>query len=314
MNIELSSDESELLLNSIPKQMSYYYYLNNMFFLAAAILYLIQATWYESSEFDIFNCVNTTCDNLWMNFFSSGCYVVSACFAVLEGIGYSKLRQQDGLPPLKLFSYDIYQVDWFAWGDYLYVFSALEPFWQTFYQFYINDSNLINGIQYSIGNIFFLLDSIAYMIGYFIYIAELRKTMKLGHLNSTQVRMIYNVLATEDITILTPEEIRQSVDIRSSEPCISFELMAIKINEAKSIRSSSISSRQSKNGNSTTIDLNQLRQSKSDNKENNNFVISPMITINEDDSFKSDNSHMSTIDEETSFKCGSFEINKNDFE
>lgn len=108
------------------------------------------------------------------------------------------MRRKQKLPPMLLFTCDTELFDWFGWGDWLYVFASLLSFVQAFFIFFpLNDDvnfgfNLLGKNHYIINifaisislfssmlnnnntvNLIFLIDSLAYFIGYILFLREL---------------------------------------------------------------------------------------------------------------------------------------------
>lgn len=65
-----------------------------------------------------------SCGSFWVNFWGNFLYFLSSLFAVGEGYEYSKLRASQGLQPLVWFGCNFTMIDWFAWGDVLYLVAA----------------------------------------------------------------------------------------------------------------------------------------------------------------------------------------------
>ena len=72
--------------------------------------------------------------------------------------------------------------------------AALQPLIQTFISVYVNDDDTVSDAPYLVGNIIFLVDSLAYFVGYLVYIFDLRDALLSGYLSRTQETIIKNVL------------------------------------------------------------------------------------------------------------------------
>ncbi len=54
--------------------------------------------------------------------------MLSGLFAVVEYFDYCEKRRRRGLPSLKLFTLDSERIDWFGWGDWMYLAASLLGF------------------------------------------------------------------------------------------------------------------------------------------------------------------------------------------
>ena len=72
--------------------------------------------------------------------------------------------------------------------------AGLQPLIQTFISVYVNDDDTVSDAPYLVGNIIFLVDSLAYFVGYLVYIFDLRDALLSGYLSSTQETIMNNVL------------------------------------------------------------------------------------------------------------------------
>lgn len=79
-------------------------------------------------------------------------------------------------------------------GDWIYVLAGLQPLIQTFITVYVNDDDTVSDAPYLVGNIIFLIDSLAYFVGYMVYIFDLRDALLSGYLSTTQEAIMNNVL------------------------------------------------------------------------------------------------------------------------
>lgn len=102
----------------------------------------------------------------------------------------ARIREQQGLPPLTLLPYSWDSFDWFGWGDILYIFTSVLQLVQSFFMFSaaIND-DFYNG-WYLNSNIFFLIDSLAYYIGYVIFLYDMRNALYSGQIPLKQTGAI----------------------------------------------------------------------------------------------------------------------------
>lgn len=121
-----------------------------------------------------------------------------------------KLREQQGLPPLKWISCNIRDVDWFGWGDVLYLATSLVALSQVFLGIYwaevtddfinayyltrkilfIVNYQLMMALLWCVENWLFMFDSTAYFVGYIVFIYELRQTMVTGLLEARNAGVV----------------------------------------------------------------------------------------------------------------------------
>eukprot|EP01038_Epipyxis_sp_PR26KG_P006824 gene6824-9343_t len=189
---------TNLKVSAIPTHISWYYFWNNIFFLFASILYVIQAMWMENPRTDFYGCNNGFCGLFWINFFASFNYLISSVFAVMEFLATRQLQIDRNLPPLKLFTFFFKEFDWFGWGDLIYVFASLSPFFQSFFEGMVTQNDDVWGPYYLVGNILFLIDSLLYMIGYMSYIDDLQCAMATGIVQTRNMGPITTLLMSED--------------------------------------------------------------------------------------------------------------------
>jgi hypothetical protein len=101
----------------------------------------------------------------------------------------AKIRGRQGLPPLTLLPYTWDGFDWFGWGDILYVGTSLMQFVQSFFMFSAITDDFYNG-WYLNSNIFFLIDALAYYIGYVIFLYDMRRALYSGQVPVKQTGAI----------------------------------------------------------------------------------------------------------------------------
>ncbi len=101
-----------------------------------------------------------------------------------------KLRESQGLPPLRWFSTEFNMIDWFGWGDVLYLLTSLIALLQCFLFSFVDASDDLIAPIYLAENWMFLFDSSAYFIGYCLFIYELRQTMVTGLVDAKQTGAI----------------------------------------------------------------------------------------------------------------------------
>lgn len=101
-----------------------------------------------------------------------------------------KIRHQQGLPPLTLLPYTWESFDWFGWGDILYVATSVLQTLQPFFMFSSRITEDFNDGFYLNANIFFLIDSLAYFIGYVIFLYDMRRALYSGKVPINQTGAI----------------------------------------------------------------------------------------------------------------------------
>jgi hypothetical protein len=117
-----------------------------------------------------------------------------------------------------LFTTEWKRFDWFGWGDWLYLITSVLAWAQTFFMFnssitdddgdayylvgefcfYIMTKFLNQNIHLMLGsfysnilvNIFFLLDSLAYFIGYLDFVLSLRQVLLTGTIPESYTSVI----------------------------------------------------------------------------------------------------------------------------
>eukprot|EP01034_Spumella_vulgaris_P026088 gene26088-32618_t len=182
MNLMVSeSNTGGLVLSEVPQKISVYYFYNNFFFLGATIVYLIQAIWFEDYSTDLLDCTSRWwCGEFWINFWGSFLYFMSSFFSVMEYFEYTRLRAEDGLPALKFFPSHLRELDWFGWGDCLFLATSVVAMGQVFVTSFWDDSDDVYNALYLLENCLFLVDSLMYFIGYILYMLELQSAMATG--------------------------------------------------------------------------------------------------------------------------------------
>lgn len=222
LNIDFEESSRGLIVADIPWKGQFIDLSSNIFFLIAAVLYVVSGSWWSDKSLPGYDdCyVNPYC-TFNMNMFSALCYLISSSFAVWGCFDTWRQRKEDGLPPLKWFSWNFREVDWFAWGDWLYLLASMEPFWQAFMQYYLPDeygsaadpNDVTIYAMYFADNLLFLIDSILYMIGYLTYIYELRESMRTGTMDEHHEAAISKVVQKITADPSDPETPEDPMDI-----------------------------------------------------------------------------------------------------
>jgi hypothetical protein len=190
-NLDLTAG---LEFEEMPYKQSLLYFWNNFFFLGAAVVFMIQSFSYESSDYDINDCSSRYWCAFWLNFWGNFLYLLSSVFSVFEFYYDRKDRKEIGLPPRYLFTLDLDLMDWFGWGDVLYFVTGIFAVGQSFLTLYIDDSEKVNAPYYLGVNVLFLLDSLAYFIGYMQFVFELRRALKSGVVSLAQTGAIQSMI------------------------------------------------------------------------------------------------------------------------
>ena len=94
------------------------------------------------------------------------------------------------------------------------MFAGLQPLIQTFISVYVNDDDTVSDAPYLVGNIIFLVDSLAYFVGYMVYIFDLRDALLSGYLSSTQEAIMNNVLRDSVIVQSSSSSTSRTADVR----------------------------------------------------------------------------------------------------
>ncbi len=104
------------------------------------------------------------------------------------------MRIEDGLPALKLFSLDYELLNLFLWGDIIYIIASIIPLYMSIHYVFINDNDDVFDAVYVVGCWVFLLDSIAYMAGYLIYVYIIQESLRKGVMKANYADKIALVL------------------------------------------------------------------------------------------------------------------------
>lgn len=166
-------------LEEMNKRVLDLYFWNNIFFLLAAITFQMDGTWQYNSRLDGLNCMGGICGSLLMPLFGNVFYLLSSLCSVAEYFENAKIRQGQGLPPLSLFRPTGDEpIDYFGWGDWLFLVAAVIPCIQSFWQYYYpfeSPAAANNAIApwYLVNQIVWLVDSLAYQIGYWLFMRNL---------------------------------------------------------------------------------------------------------------------------------------------
>lgn len=200
-----SSDltEGKFLVEDMGKRVLTLYFWNNVFFMLAAITWVIGGVWIYDNSTDTVGCLaenqatgvvkdDSKCISFYIPFTASSFYLISALCGIWEYFETAKFRKASKLPPLKMFTTDFYALDWFGWGDWLYLLASLLPWIQSFVTGFAEPTqpadldpdermNFTALPIYNCSNYLFLIDSIVYYIGYHLFVLDIIKTMKRRH-------------------------------------------------------------------------------------------------------------------------------------
>lgn len=185
MNWEYCNNDHDIHVVPISSKELFINFMNNIFFLFASLLYVLLGLWWLDPNTDTGDCYSSTCGLLYLNILAAMCYLISSLFCVWNTLEMWRQRKSQGLPPLKMFSWDWKSIDWFAYGDFLYVFASLEPLYQTLIENYRPDlaedaTNDILPGNYFVCSFLFLIDSFCYLLGYMVYIYDLQSSLHTG--------------------------------------------------------------------------------------------------------------------------------------
>lgn len=179
-NIVLSPAGTEFNYEDCNAKSLYLYFMNNLFFLSAAVIYMIQAMWSRYPTTDQTGCYNSFCGHFWINFAASMGYVLSAQYSIYEYKEEQRLQQAAGLASLHLFSLDPSRLDWWFWGDAFFATGSYITLFMAFQDNFIYYGRDLDGAQYFVSNMLYLLSSICYQWGYSVYIQNLRTELMNG--------------------------------------------------------------------------------------------------------------------------------------
>jgi len=155
------------------------YFWNNVFFMLAAIVFQIAGAWQFNSSLNSGGCLGTICSNFVLPLVGNLFYLLASLCSVAEYFEQARNRKTDGLPPLSMYSAPtLSQIDWFGIGDWLFFLAAVLPVIQSFYQYFNpweNEvvENACVSPYYLVNQIIWLLDSLAYMVGYAYFLQDL---------------------------------------------------------------------------------------------------------------------------------------------
>lgn len=176
-------DNPVLFIQGMNDKILNYYWWNNLFFLVAAIIFLIDGVWSLNASLDATGCETSTCGDFTLPFVANMFYLLSSLFSILEYYENNSMRIAAGLPIARMFTLDFWELDWFGWGDWLYLLCSLMPCVQSFVEFYnpwssdSNENNIIS-LYYFVNQVIWLFDSLAYMIGYLFFMSKIIQSMK----------------------------------------------------------------------------------------------------------------------------------------
>lgn len=169
------------------------YFWNNVFFMGAAVTWIVYQIFYYERSTDVYGCRPREdadddagkCMTFWMPFCATSFYLISSLCGMWEFFETARFRSANNMPPLTMFHWDFYQVDWFGWGDWLYLLASILPWCQTFIGAFsgLEGEELNDTVApiYNMSNFLFLIDSIAYSLGYMMFLREIISIMKKRH-------------------------------------------------------------------------------------------------------------------------------------
>lgn len=177
-------NDPALFIQGMNDRILNYYWWNNLFFLIAAVIFQIDGVWSLNSSLDATGCETSTCGDFTLPFVANMFYLVSSFYSILEYYENNKMRVAAGLPIPRMFTLDFRELDWFGWGDWLYLLCSLMPCVQSFVEFYNPWSsesfeNDVISLYFFINQIIWLFDSLAYMIGYLFFMSKIIQSMTI---------------------------------------------------------------------------------------------------------------------------------------
>jgi len=164
-------------VSSMSNHLLLLYFWNNLLFLFAAIVFQIQGVWLFNVSLDRYGCMHSVCGDFALPLLGNLLYLASSLFSVAEFFESYSLRCKSSMCTTKMFPgcrSSLADVDWFAWGDWLYLGAALIPCVQSFWSFYYpwasaDDENRLISPYYLFNQLVWLADSLAYMLGYYYF-------------------------------------------------------------------------------------------------------------------------------------------------
>jgi len=169
-------ESSSIVLVPVSNHLLILYFWNNLLFLFAAIVFQIQGVWLFNVSLDRYGCMHSVCGDFALPLLGNLLYLASSLFSVAEFFESYRSRRE-GSCTTKMFPgcrSSLADVDWFAWGDWLYLGAALIPCVQSFWSFYYpwasaDDENRMISPYYLFNQLVWLADSLAYMLGYYYF-------------------------------------------------------------------------------------------------------------------------------------------------
>ena len=162
------------------------YFWNNVFFMVAALIYLIQGVFLsDHSVPGASDCLYHICNSFYLPFWGAVAYLVSSLFSIAEYYENNKLLKMQRLPLPQMFRCGFMKMDWDGWGDWIYLWASILPVCTScvngFYPFTDDAGQYENAVLasfYLADQLLFLLDSIAYMLGYIVFMVQVVETMR----------------------------------------------------------------------------------------------------------------------------------------
>jgi hypothetical protein len=72
-------------------------------------------------------------------------------FCLLQFLESNRVREAQNLPPLKLFTTNIDELDWFGWGDWLYFLTSIVSILEPLVEYFLIDTTMFAGAYYTLG-------------------------------------------------------------------------------------------------------------------------------------------------------------------
>ena len=211
-SVTIAENQISLTTHGTTSKLERNYFINNTFFLAAATIYFIQGIWMENYHTDLERCnPDLWCGTFWMNFSGAVAYLGSALMCLWEGI--DDLEEQKSDPSIvrtKFITLDYNELNWFIWGDILFVLSSIMFCLQPVFLVAVDPdiyTTQIDAYYYLVTNIVMFIDASCYSIGYHVYMTKLRDSLVRNIIELEKSKMNgdnYDMKLREDVHIHNP--------------------------------------------------------------------------------------------------------------
>ena len=211
-SVTMHRNQVALITHGTTTKLERNYFINNTFFLAAAIIYFIQGIWMENYHTDLERCnPDLWCGTFWINFSGAIAYLGSSLMCLWEGI--DDLEEQKSDPSIvrtKFFTLDYRRLNWFIWGDILFVLSSIMFCLQPVF-LVAADPNVYttqrDAYYYLLTNKIMFIDASCYSIGYHVYMVKLRDSLVQNIIDLEQSKIHqenFEIQLRDDIHTINP--------------------------------------------------------------------------------------------------------------